>query len=191
MKYDFIRERVESLDMYELPEAELSPYVALMITGNVDQELLYRERKRIQDFLDSGKVLVFSGHLSREWLPGAGTFVPKEIRSFQDYEIHKAKDHPIFEGVETKDLTFRRGVAGFFARGHNPPPEGVEVILTLPGGEPVVYVDRRSTRGVIFVSACYDLLGFGLDRLYSDDAPETTASLIAPQLLAWIEKETS
>lgn len=189
MKYDFVREVVEPLDMYELPKADLEPYIALIITGNVDQELLYRERKVIRDFLDAGKVLVFSGHLLHPWLPGAGAFVPKEIRSFRDYGIRLVKSHPIFEGVKAEDLTFRRGVAGFFARGHNPPPEGAEVLLELAGGEPIVYVDRQSTRGVILAHSGYDLLGFGMDGLYSDDAPQTTAGRIAPQLLDWIRKE--
>jgi hypothetical protein len=189
MKYDFVREVVEPLDMYELPAADLSPYIALIITGNVDQELLYRERQIIRDFLDAGKVLVFSGHLLHSWLPGAGTFVPKEIHSFRDYGIRIVKPHPIFEGVKEEDLTFRRGVAGFFARGHNPPPEGAEVLLELAGGEPVVYVDRRSTKGVILAHSGYDLLAHGLDRLYDDGAPRTTAGRIGPRLLDWIRAE--
>lgn len=180
MRYEFVREVVEPLDMYELPSADLEPYIALIITGNVDQELLYRERRKIRDFLDAGKVLVFSGHLLHPWLPGAGTFIPKEIRSSRDYAIKIATPHPIFEGVKEEDLTFRRGVAGFFARGHNPPPEGAEVLLELAGGEPVVYVDRRSTKGVILAHSGYDLLAHGLDRLYDDGAPRTTASRIGP-----------
>lgn len=189
MKFDFVREVVEPLDMYELPEADLSRYIALIITGNVDQELFYRERRLIRNFLDSGKVLVFSGHLLHPWLPGAGTFVPKGINSFQDYRIQIVNPHPIFEGVREEELTFRRGVAGFFARGHNPPPEGAEVLLQLAGGEPIVYIDRVSTRGVILAHSGYDLLGFGIDKLYSDGAPRTTTSCIAPRLLAWIREE--
>lgn len=189
MKYEFVREVVESLDMYELPSANLEPYIALMITGNVDQELLYRERAVIRDFLDSGKVVVFSGHLLHPWLPGAGTFVPKEIRSFRDYEIRIVKPHPIFEGVEAEDLTLRRGVAGFFARGHNPPPEGAEVLLELADGEPIVYVDRRSTNGIILAHSGYDLLAHGLDRPYDDGAPRNTAGRIGSQLLDWIRTE--
>lgn len=189
MKYEFVREVVEPLDMYELPSADLEPYIALMITGNVDQELLYRERRIIRDFLDSGKVVVFSGHLLHQWLPGAGTFVPKDIRSFRDYGIQIVKPHPIFEGVKAEDLTFRRGVAGFFARGHNPPPEGAEVLLELAGGEPIVYVDRRSTNGVILAHSGYDLLAHGLDRPYDDGAPRNTAGRIGPRLLDWIRTE--
>lgn len=189
MKYDFVREVVEPLDMYDLPSVDLGRYIALIITGNVDQELLYRERSVIRNFLDDGKVLLFSGHLLHPWLPGAGTFVPKEIHSFRDYKIRIVVPHPIFEGVREEDLTFRRGVAGFFARGHNPPPEGAEILLELAGGEPIVYIDRRSTRGVILAHSGNDLLAFGLDRLYDDGAPQITTSRIAPQLLAWIREE--
>lgn len=189
LELDFVREVVEPLDMYELPSADLDPYIALIITGNVDQELLYRERGVIRSFLDGGKVVVFSGHLLHPWLPGAGTFVPKKIGSIHDYQVRAVTPHPIFEGVKEEDLTFRRGVAGFFARGHNPPAEGAEVLLELAGGEPIVYIDRHSTNGTILTHSGHDLLGFGMDGLSSEDAPQTTARRIAPQLLDWIRQE--
>lgn len=189
LELDFVREVVEPLDMYALPSADLDPYIALIITGNVDQELLYRERGVIRSFLDGGKVVVFSGHLLHPWLPGAGTFVPKNIDSLGDYRVRVVTPHPIFKGVKEEDLTFRRGVAGFFARGHNPPAEGAEVLLELVGGEPIVYIDRHSTNGTILTHSGHDLLGFGMDGLSSEDAPQTTARHIAPQLLDWIRQE--
>jgi len=57
-------------------------------------------------------------------------------------------------------LTFRRGVAGFFARGHHPIPPGAEVLTRLSGGEPATYLDRVSTAGTIVVQASGDLLAW-------------------------------
>ncbi|HEX4864069.1 MAG TPA: hypothetical protein VFV02_08355, partial [Acidimicrobiales bacterium] len=146
-----------------------------------DQEFLWMERHVIRRFLDRGRVVVWSGQLSRPWLPACGLFVPKRIRSVRDFEVHLVAPHPVFEGVDGRDLTFRRGVAGFFARGHNPPPPGVQVLACLGEDEPVVYVDSTTTAGTILAHSGTDLVGF------ADD--DSTASRVVPQLLAWIEQE--
>ncbi len=180
-----LAETIDGIDIYDLPSVDLSPYRALIVSGSCDQEFLLRHADRIRAFLDQGKVLTFSGHLFRPWLPGAGMFQPKTIRSHHDYTVRIVAAHPIFEGVREEDLTFRKGVAGFFARGHHEPPPGAEILVRLVDaehGEPVVYVDRVSTRGVILVHAGNDLLA-SVDR-------DSTAGRIAGQLLRWILAES-
>lgn len=182
-QHPLVRDAVETIDIYDLPDVDLSRFAGLFVPGLADQEFLWRERARIRAFLDGGKVLVFSGHLFRPWLPGGSAFVPKAIRSFRDYLVQIARPHPIFEGVDPQDLTFRKGVAGFFSRGHHPPPDGAEVLLTLAGGEPIVYLDRHSTRGTILAHAGNDLLGYA--------SAGTTAGRIVPQLLRWMRQEVT
>ncbi len=172
---------VEAIDAYELPRTGLDRFVGLVVQGMVDQELLYCHRGRIRSFLDEGKVVVWSGQLFRSWLPGCGTFIPAKIRSHHDYTVEVVTPHPIFEGVDPADLTYRRGVAGFFARGHHPLPEGAEVILALAGGEPIVYIDRATTAGTILAHAGTGLLG------WADST--STAVRINMQLLAWMRDE--
>lgn len=191
LRQPLLREQVEPIDIYDLPSTDLGRYLGLIVPNHADQEFLFREHARIRAFLDGGRVLVFNGHLFRAWLPGAGLFVPKGldgtrlvprgIHESDDYNVQVVTPHPIFERVRPADLTFRRGVRGFFARGHHPPPEEAEVLLALQSGEPIVYLDRRSTRGTILVHAGNDLLG------YAGDA--TTASRVAPQLLRWMRQE--
>jgi len=179
-----IEARVATFDIYELGHIDLSPLHGLVIGTNIDQEHLSRHREVIADFLEAGKVLVFSGHLSQSWLPGAGLFVARPIHHHLDYALTVVQPaHPVFEGVEDADITYQRGVSGFFARGHNPPLGQVTPVVALPGGEPTVYEDRTSTRGVILVHAGNDLIGFG-----SMAAAPTTAARLAPQLLDWIER---
>jgi hypothetical protein len=149
----------------------------------VDQEHLSAHRAVIRRYLDDGGVVVFGGHLHRHWLPGASMFVPLEVRSHRDYEVAWVADHPIFDGVDPSDLTYRRGVAGFFARGHHPPPDGAEALVRLAGGQPVTYLDRCSTAGTILVQSSGDLLGYyGLD---------STATRIPGQLLDWAGAEAN
>ncbi len=175
-----VKERMAVEDVYLLPDLDLTPYAALHISGMVDQEFLWQQRDVIDRFLDGGKVVVFCGHLLRPWLPGCGTFVPAPVTSYRDYVVHIVAPHPIYEGVDAADLTFRRGVAGFFARGHHPPPPGAEVLATLAGGQPITWIDRSTTNGTVFVHSGNDLIGF---------ADDSTASRLGPQLLDWVEEE--
>ncbi len=152
--------RVDRLDCYALGSTDLTRYQALIITANVDQEHLAAKRRVIRGYLDGGGVLIFGGHLHGEWLPGASAFVPLANRSLAAYRVVEVADHPIFRGKGPDELTFRRGVAGFFARGHHPLPAGAEVLTRLSGGQPATYLDRMSTAGTIVVQATSDLLGY-------------------------------
>lgn len=167
------------VDIYDLPTADLRPFAGLIVGGAADQEFLYLHRAVIENFLDDGKVIAFSGHLFRPWLPGCGMFVPKKIRSVADFSVHFVTPHPIFAGVDSAELTFRRGVAGFFSRGHHPPPAGAEILARLGDDEPIVYIDRKTTRGVVLAHSGNDILGF---------ADGGTAAAVVPQLLAWMKQ---
>jgi hypothetical protein len=151
--------RVDRVDCYAIGSIDLARYTALIITPNVDQEHLYRQQRQLRDYLDRGGVVIFGGHLHRDWLPGASAFIPLTHRSLDAYRVVEVADHPIFRGMGT-ELTFRRGVSGFFARGHHPIPAGAEVLTRLFGGEPATYLDRVSTAGTIIVQATSDLLSY-------------------------------
>ncbi|MGH8919074.1 MAG: hypothetical protein ACRD0H_12250, partial [Actinomycetes bacterium] len=163
-------DRVERIDCYALGSAApgsdgldsagLARYAVLIITPTVDQEHLARHRGMIRDFLDGGGVVIFGGHLYQDWLPGAAPFVPLTERTLATYQVVEVADHPIFRGVQPGELTFRRGVAGFFARGHHPVPDGARVLTRLAGGQPATYLDQVSTAGTILVQATSDLLGY-------------------------------
>lgn len=169
------------IDIYQLPEAHLEPYCALIVPMMADQEFLFAHRSVVRDFLDRGAILVFSGHLLREWVPGARPFLPKAARSRQDYAIRRVTDHPLVAGLADEQIAVRRGVAGFFARGHHPPPDGAEVVLTFASGEPVLYVDQVSTRGTILLHAGNDIVSLR-------DLAVPSAGL-AGRLLDWIQVE--
>lgn len=176
-----VRSAVDAVDAYELPRIDLERYAGLVVGGMVDQEFLYRERDVIRSYLGLGRVVVFCGHLLRAWLPGCGLFVPTSVTSFRDYTVRLVTPHPVFAGVDPHDLTFRRGVAGFFARGHHPPPPGAQVLAALAAGQPATYVDRTTTEGTILAHAGADLLGYG--------EAGSSAARLAPQLLDWVREE--
>ncbi|WP_300010136.1 hypothetical protein [Pseudonocardia sp.] len=173
----------DRIDLYDLTRADLGRYRVLVVPGMADQEHLARHRDVIHRYLDGGGVLLFCGQIHRDWLPGASRFVALDPPSLRSYRVAELAPHPIFDGVEPDDLTFRRGVAGFFARGHHPPPPGAEVLARLAGGEPATYLDRVSTRGTIVVHANGDLLGYG-------GQTDSTAARLPGQFLDWARGES-
>lgn len=175
--------RVETLDCYQLAKADLSRFSVLVIPSMIDQEHLAAHRAVIRTYLDGGGVLVFGGQLHRDWLPGAARFQVIDPPSLQAYRVTEIAEHPIFEGVKPDDLTFRRGVAGFFARGYHPPPAGAEVLIRLSGRQPVTYLDRVSTAGTIVLQSNGDLLGYANEH--------STAARIPAQLIDWAVEEAA
>lgn len=174
--------RVLGLDIYELKHVALERFAGLLLSTHADQRFLQTTRGKLERFLQGGGTLVFCGHLAYPFLPELTPFVPLTVRSHEDYRVWRVSEHPIFAGVDTEDLTFRKGVAGFYGRGHNPPPAGAQVLqrLSSPEGPPVDYVYCRAGGGRVLVHAGNDIW------MYAGD--DTSANRIAPQLLDWIEK---
>lgn len=178
----FVQNNFTLVDQYDLTTIDLSSFSAMIVHDFADQIYLARHRDVIETFLNEGKVVVFCGHLVREWLPGCAIFTPQTVASYKDYEVLPVTAHPIFEGVKMDELTFNKGVAGFFARGaHKPVPAGAEVLLALPNDMPITYIDRQTTNGTIFVHAGRDLFGLRMQKKSSDR--------ISEQLLQWVKDE--
>lgn len=174
-----LRDDCEAVDVYQLPETDLGTYAGMIVSSQIDQAYLLEHADRIEAFLDAGRVIAFSGHLSTPWLPGTSPFVEEPIGSHEDYRVEQVREHPIFEGVRDEDLTLQKGVAGFFARGHHPPPSGAKPLVRFVDGEPVVYVDEATTEGTILVHSGNDLVGFG--------RRDSTAARVPRQLVDWMQ----
>ena len=177
-----LRPKAKVIDQYDLEDYDLlgAGHKFMVIDEFVDQEYMTLCKDKIQAFLDQGNILLFQGHLFRHWIPGASLFVPKMIRHHSDYQI-TVLDHPIFEGVLSDDLTYNKGVAGFFSRGHHPLPEGAEVLLRLAGEEPITYIDRNSSKGTIIMHAGRYLFGY--------ESWSNSAARIADQLERFLYTE--
>lgn len=175
-------EYMSVLDQYAFGEADLSAYNVLLITDFIDQEYLYAHRDKIAAFLQAGNIVISCAHIFRPWLPGINLFMPKHIRSFADYAVITEEASPIFGGVKQEELTVRRGVAGFFARGVHPVHrEDVEVHIRFTDGTPVTYVDRTSTNGTILVHTSRDIFTYVTG--------DNTSKLVAPRMYEWLKRE--
>ena len=171
-------EDAEQIDHYRLHEITLQDYAALLLPAHLDQRYFGSIAPGITDFLDGGGTLVFNGHVAWPMLPEFNPFVPLPRVNLEQLQVHRLTAHPVFDGVDMQDLTFRRGVAGFYARGHNPPPQGAIPVTGLgPARAPCDWVYRRPSGGRIFMHAGNDLW------MYAGSA--CSAARIVPQLCDW------
>lgn len=173
---------IKQVPQYEIGTFDFTEFDVIMVPNFADQENLYMHKNVFDEFLKEQKIIVFFGHLFRPWLPGAPLFMPEKIKHFSDYNLYPKNNSSIFKGVLTEDMTFKKGVAGFFARGHYYADKNSEIHLIFESGHVCSYADRHSTRGTIFVHAGRSLLGYHSEG--------KTTDVLRPQFIKWLHDET-
>ncbi|ADZ71205.1 hypothetical protein [Polymorphum gilvum] len=169
---------LDQIDHYDLETADLGAYRALLVPAHLDQRFFGTLTGKITTFLNAGGTLVFNGHVAWPMLPEFRPFQVLDRVTLDTLQVHRLADHPVFEGVDPQHLTLRRGVAGFYARGHNPMPEGAVALHGLgPDRAPCDWVYHRPQGGRILMHAGNDLW------MYAGSS-DTTARIV-PQLCRW------
>ncbi|MBV9313681.1 MAG: hypothetical protein JO100_07960 [Pseudonocardia sp.] len=173
---------VADLDLYELPQTELKQARGLLVGPHVDQVFLSQYETKLDRFVHGGGRLVVCAQVALPFATGLTRFIPLTYRSVCDLTVHRLAAHPVWRGVAPEDLTFRRGVAGFYGRGFYPdPPRCAQVVHGLgPRRLPLDLVYPLGD-GEVLLHGGNDLWG------YADD--DTTAARMTPQLLAWVLSE--
>jgi hypothetical protein len=176
------REAIAARYLREVSDDELIACDALLVPAHIDQKGLARREAALIRFLDKGGTLVFNGHLVYPML-GLLPFAPSAGGHKDDLVIERVNAHPVFDGVDDGDLSFRRGVSGFYGRGANPPPPGAVILHRMKADHaPLDWFWERPQGGRILMHA-----GNTMWMYLGDDS---SAARIAPQLLAWL-KSTS
>ncbi|NFV79599.1 hypothetical protein [Magnetospirillum aberrantis] len=171
--------RVDSVGQYELGRTDLDTYDAILVSMLADQHSLIDQTPRLEAFLDRGGTLVLNGHMAYPPVAGLRPFVPQTGRGTEALTIHRLADHPVFDGVDGADLTYRRGVAGFYGRGHNPAPDGAIALNGIgPDRDPLDWVWQRPAGGTVFMHGGLDVWAYAADP--------TSAARMAPQLVDWL-----
>lgn len=157
---------------------------AVLVPAHADQRGLLARRDTLQAFLFEGGTLVFNGHVAYPLLPWLSPFEPAAPAGLDGLRIHRAAEHPVFDGVLAEDLTFRRGVAGFYARGSNPPPPQAQVLNTIgPQRLPVDWLLTLPGGGRLLMHSGNDLWMYA--------GGQDSAARIVPQLLHWLQGESA
>lgn len=162
---------------WDVTPALLSTARGVITTMHLDQIRAETWRADLDALLDRGGRIWINGHVARPFVTGLKPFVLAG-RGRADLLQTVLADHPVFDGIDRAAFQARRGVAGFYGRGHNPMPEGA-VALTGVGAArvPLDWEWHRPGGGVVFSHAGNDIWG------NSDDSA-VTARLVAA-VLAW------
>ncbi|HLR20347.1 MAG TPA: hypothetical protein VK115_10670 [Staphylococcus sp.] len=174
---------VEYIPQYDFHTLDIYKFDAIIIPNFVDQLYFHQHRTLLEEYLNTKKVIVFFGHLFKPWLPNTSLFMPQPIQHFSDYAVYPNNDSAIYAHVEVDDMTFNKGVAGFFARGYYQTRPEHEIHLTFRNGHVVTYVDRNATSGTLFIHAGRSLLGY-VDQ-------NKTTDYISQQFMTWLKQEIS
>ncbi|WP_105382759.1 hypothetical protein [Neorhizobium alkalisoli] len=166
----------------ELTDEHFAAARGLITTTHLDQIGLQRFASAITAFLDRGGRWIYHGHILRPILPELGVYQPIPNPKRADFDQTRLFEHPIFAGIDQKKLETNRGVAGFYGRGHNPPPAGAIVINALgPTQIPVDWIWARPEGGELLCHAGNEFWGCG-------DDPEVK-KLLARRAAAWLSGE--
>ena len=169
--------RIVDHDIYSLPTIELDDYGALLIGMHADQRFLAGRAAQIERFLRGGGTAVANGHIAYPYLPGMAGFHTQPSGRREDLAIIRMAEHPVWHGVSAHDLTFRRGVAGFYGRVWHDAPERAYVINSVGSADKPLDFIYPVGRGRVLFHGGNDLWQFG---------GADSTSRIVPQLLQWL-----
>ncbi|MCR6636675.1 hypothetical protein [Devosia sp.] len=143
---------------YDTERLDWSTYDAVLISMSADQVHLNEISPKLQAYLNGGGTLLINGHVARPFLPELSRYEPMEKRGLKELVIHRENEHPLFQHISAESLTLRKGVAGFYGRGTNPPPTGALVIHSVgPDHVAVDWLYDRPEGGRIFVHSGVEL----------------------------------
>lgn len=169
---------ISSIPLRELTPEHIRSSSVILIDGNSDQKALCRLSGELETHLSGGGTVVFNGHLEYPIFKGLTSFQLAKGRGYEDLMIERVNEHPVFKGVDCRDLSVRRGVAGFYARGANPPPQGAVIVHRfIKDHSPIDWVWRRPDGGQIFMHSGNNMW------MYLDD--DVSTGRIVPQLIEW------
>ncbi|WP_345751280.1 hypothetical protein [Microbacterium rhizophilus] len=187
--------RVDVRDAYDLGEIDLGAYAGLAIDAGCDQRLLARHAERLTAWVRAGGRLFANGHLLTGFVEGLPAHRKLDFHSTRDLWLTETGSHPIWDGIDRRDLLFhtgvpgphtfedleRVGVAGFYAHAYFVDlPDGAVAITGIGHGALPVDVAYPLGAGEVILHIGNDVMGF--------TRPGTTAHDLGERVLAHLEQ---
>lgn len=169
---------VRVVDQYAFKDSDLVGVDGLLLSQHLDERHLGENGGSLSTFLYSGGVISLNGPVARPFLDPPGAYYPLPTRSARDWVLDIVADHPVTAGVRAEDITARRGVIGFWARGYFEAPADATVLTRFASSQkPADWLWEPARGGAVLVHPGNDIWGYAGD--------ETSASAFFPQFLDW------
>ncbi|MFZ2177278.1 MAG: hypothetical protein WAW17_25255 [Rhodococcus sp. (in: high G+C Gram-positive bacteria)] len=171
--------RVDDVDLYHLDDVVMQNVRGMILGGNCDQIFLERRREPLTAFVTSGGRIAVMGHPLTHFLPGLGVWRKLQYSGPNDLAITLDEPHPVWQGIDPTDLSVRKGVSGFYARGYSEKLPADAIVTTRIGRHrlPVDYVYPLGA-GEVLVHGGNDLTGWLTDS--------NSSASMSGQLLDWL-----
>ena len=150
----------EGLDFvwqYELESKDFSAYKGIILSGGVDQILLSKLGERLFSFINEGGRMFFNGHVEKKFLPMLNIYEPITNIKYPDFAIALLNKHRVYKGLDIANFNEKKGVAGFYSRGQNPPPNGARIITAIKQASVPSDWELTLGKGKLYTHAGVDL----------------------------------
>ncbi|WP_375552393.1 hypothetical protein [Rhodophyticola porphyridii] len=160
------------------PDA-LETVCGLLLGQHLDEYHLGTLRPGLDAFLARGGAVATMGPIAVPYMSILRPHRPEGSGRRDDWILEIAGDHPIVDGVSAGDITFRKGVVGFWARGSIAPPDDARIVTRFAAtGAPADWVWHGPQGAKLFVHPGNDVWGYAQE-------PNSSARIFA-QLLDWM-----
>jgi hypothetical protein len=123
----------------------------VVVPTRLNQDILLEHKQKFKDYLDGGGHLVSFGDFERPWVPNVKwKFYPTNfywwVNPGADLPLYPASpDHPLFRHITVDDAKWH--YHGVFL-----PHDRAERVLVNEIGEAIIYVDRTSHKGNMYMT---------------------------------------
>lgn len=142
-------------------DPDLAAYDLLIVPNGSDHIALYRIRQKIKRFLDDGGTLFCFDGWFTDWIPGNRWLMDNSKKTIDIR--YKIKDDPqgLAQYFSIDHLNFTHGISGWWACGYIEAAADAEVLIEDTWGRALMVIDRKSTSGLIVLTASGPLADFG------------------------------
>ncbi|NKQ40603.1 MAG: hypothetical protein HF962_03435 [Sulfurovum sp.] len=169
----------------QLSSRDITDATALITTMHLDQIGMMEFSKELEVFLERGGRWFFNGHMMRPLVYDLKNYIYiDEGGDRESLRLTELSDHFVFKDISRDAFLERKGVAGFYGRGHNPMPKGA-VAITGVGRKkaPIDWVCKFGTEGEFFSHSGNDIWGaIGKGEMQNR---------LLENIITWVTKEES
>ncbi len=126
--------RVECVVQYSIADMVFNRYPVFLKPIYLDQYLIKNLSFKFENFLNLGDRVFYTGHIIFPFLKQLPEFRPIQNPKFTDFLIMQCIYHKFYDQIYIAELNPRKGVAGFYSRGQNPPPLNADIITSISSG---------------------------------------------------------
>lgn len=127
-----LQSKVKVVNQYD--NYDLKQISGVIMGMSLDLYELQRRKDEFENFVKNGGRIFYSGHAAISFFSFLSIYEPVKNIKLENFKITKNCEHIIYKDLDIKCFEKRKGVAGFYSRGQNPPPKGAKIITSIKQG---------------------------------------------------------